>query len=57
MELVRVTEAAAMSCTKWYGRANPLEAENAACRSMKQRLDLLDIKGSIIACIYLLLLN
>ena len=47
--LVRVTEAAALSCVKWYGRANPLEATNAACNSMKIRLDLLDLKGKIIA--------
>ena len=49
LELVRTTEAAALSCSKWFGRGNPFEAVDAACNSIKQRLNFLNIKGTIVA--------
>lgn len=47
LDLIRVTEAAAIAGSAWIGSGNKLEADRAATNAMRERLDRIDIAGSI----------
>ncbi|MDO8582014.1 MAG: class II fructose-bisphosphatase [bacterium] len=48
LEFVRVTEAAAMAASKWLGRGDKNAADQAAVTAMRDRLNALDISGTIV---------
>lgn len=48
LELVRVTEAAAISCAKWYGRGDKIKADQAAVESMRSRFNSVDFAGKVV---------
>jgi fructose-1,6-bisphosphatase II len=48
MELVRVTEAAALSAGRWMGKGNKEMADQAAVDAMRHALDGVDMKGVVV---------
>ncbi|MBN1888351.1 MAG: class II fructose-bisphosphatase [Thermoflexales bacterium] len=48
LDLVRVTEAAALSAGRWMGLGKPDEADVAAAEAMRQALNTLDMDGCIV---------
>ncbi|MGH9196610.1 MAG: fructose-bisphosphatase class II, partial [Acidimicrobiia bacterium] len=48
LDLVRVTETAAMAAARWMGRGNKEAADQAAVDGMRAHLATLDIKGIVI---------
>lgn len=48
MELVRVTEAAALSAGRWMGKGNKEMADQAAVDAMRQALDGVDMNGVVV---------
>ncbi|MBX5458318.1 MAG: class II fructose-bisphosphatase [Thermogemmatispora sp.] len=48
MELVRVTEAAALSAGRWMGRGDKEKADQAAVDAMRQALDGVDMDGIVV---------
>lgn len=48
MELVRVTEAAALSAARWMGKGNKEMVDQAAVDAMRQALDGVDIAGKVV---------
>lgn len=48
LEIVRVTEAAALASARWMGRGNEKEADQAAVTAMRERLNDLDIQGTVV---------
>ncbi len=48
LEAVRVTEAAAISCSEWMGRGDEHAADQAAVDAMRQALNALDIDGTVV---------
>ena len=48
LEAVRVTEAAAIACSKWMGRGDEHAADQAAVDAMRQVLNALDIDGTVV---------
>lgn len=48
LELVRVTEAAAMAASQWMGRGDKLAADGAAVDAMRQVLDTVTMKGVVV---------
>lgn len=48
LEAVRVTEAAAISCSKWIGKGNGKAADQAAVDAMRRAFDLLHIDGTVV---------
>lgn len=48
MELVRVTEAAALSAGRWMGKGNKEMADQAAVDAMRQSLDGVDMNGVVV---------
>ncbi len=48
LELVRVTEAAALACGRWVGKGNKIAADEAATDAMRRTLDSLDISGTVV---------
>ena len=48
LELVRVTEAAAMAAAEWRGKGNEKAADDAAVQAMKSELDTIAIDGRIV---------
>tara|TARA_E500000178_G_scaffold249771_1_gene246375 strand:- start:1922 stop:2896 length:975 start_codon:yes stop_codon:yes gene_type:complete len=48
LEAVRVTEAAALSASKWIGLGNEKSADQAAVTAMRNSLNKLDIKGEVV---------
>ncbi|MEO8538279.1 MAG: class II fructose-bisphosphatase [bacterium] len=48
MELVRVTEAAAVAAARWMGRGDKIGADGAAVDAMRQMLDTVDMDGIIV---------
>jgi fructose-1,6-bisphosphatase II len=48
MELVRVTEAAALSAGRWMGRGDKEKADQAAVDAMRQALDGVDMDGVVV---------
>ena len=48
LEVVRVTEAAALSASKWMGRGDEKAADQAAVDSMRIALNGMDIEGTVV---------
>lgn len=48
MELVRVTEAAALSSARWMGRGNQDEADGAATSAMRTVFDTIPMQGTVV---------
>ncbi len=48
MEIVRVTEAAAMSSAKWIGKGKKNEADEAATTAMRQMFDTVQMDGVVV---------
>ncbi|OZM56761.1 fructose-bisphosphatase class II [Lottiidibacillus patelloidae] len=48
MELVRVTEAAALASAKWMGRGKKDEADDAATTAMRNVFDTIPMKGTVV---------
>lgn len=48
LEFVRITEAAALACSKWTGRGDGKAADQAAVDAMRKAFDSLDINGTIV---------
>ncbi|NJP37366.1 class II fructose-bisphosphatase [Alkalicoccus luteus] len=48
MELVRVTEAAALASARWMGRGQKDEADNAATEAMRDVFDTIPMKGTVV---------
>ena len=48
MELVRVTEAAALASGRWMGRGNNNGADNAATEAMRAVFDTIPIRGTVV---------
>ncbi len=48
LELVRVTEAAAIACARWMGRGKKNEADEAAVEAMRRAFDTVEIDGTVV---------
>ncbi len=48
LEMVRVTEAAALSCARWMGRGDSHGADQAAVDAMRNALNTMDIQGTVV---------
>ena len=48
LELVRVTEAAALSASRWMGRGKKNEADGAAVNAMRRAFDSVAISGTVV---------
>jgi fructose-1,6-bisphosphatase class II len=48
LELVRVTEAAALSCARWMGRGDAKGADQAAVDAMRRAFDGVEIRGTVV---------
>lgn len=48
LELVRVTEAAALACGRWVGKGNKMAADEAATNAMRRALGSMDINGTVV---------
>jgi fructose-1,6-bisphosphatase II / sedoheptulose-1,7-bisphosphatase len=48
LELVRVTEAAALAASRWMGRGNKNEADGAAVEAMRRAFDSVAISGTVV---------
>ena len=48
LELVRVTEAAALACGRWVGKGNKMAADEAATNAMRRTLDSVGIDGTVV---------
>jgi fructose-1,6-bisphosphatase II len=48
LELVRVTEAAALACGRWVGKGDKMAADDAATSAMRRTLDSVGINGTVV---------
>jgi fructose-1,6-bisphosphatase II / sedoheptulose-1,7-bisphosphatase len=48
LELVRVTEAAALACSRWMGLGNKNQADEAAVSAMRRAFDTVEIDGTVV---------
>ena len=48
LELVRVTESAALSCARWVGRGDKESADQAAVDAMRAMLDTVSMNGVVV---------
>ncbi len=48
LEMVRVTEAAALSCARWMGRGDPKGADQAAVDAMRRTLNSMNFDGTVV---------
>ena len=48
MELVRVTEAAALASARWMGRGDKESADGAATEAMRDVFDTIPMKGTVV---------
>ncbi len=48
LDLVRVTEAAALAAHRWMGRGNKIEADGAATEAMRRAFDTVAIEGTVV---------
>ena len=48
LELVRVTEAAALAASRWMGRGKKNEADGAAVEAMRRAFDHVAIDGTVV---------
>ena len=53
LELVRVTEAAAMAAGRWVGRGDKLGADGAAVNAMRTLISTVSMNGVVVAGIYM----
>ena len=48
LDLVRITEAAALACSRWMGRGDKNAADQAAVTAMRRSFDNVDIRGTVV---------
>ena len=48
LDLVRITEAAALECARWMGRGDKNAADQAAVTAMRKAFDNVDIRGTVV---------
>ena len=48
LEIVRVTEWAALNCARWMGRGQKMEADDAATTAMRRMFDTVQIDGTVV---------
>src|SRR5262249_21319971 len=48
LELVRITEEAALACARWMGRGDKNAADQAAVTAMRKAFDQVDIRGTVV---------
>ena len=48
LELIRVTESAALACGRWVGKGDKLAADQAATEAMRRTLEAIDISGTVV---------
>jgi len=48
LELVRVTEAAALNSARWLGKGNPDSADQAAVNAMRKTFDFINCNGTVV---------
>ena len=48
LELVRVTEAAALACGRWVGKGDKMAAEESDTEAMRRTLDSIEISGTVV---------
>jgi len=48
LEVVRVTEAAALACGRWVGKGDKIAADDAATEAMRRTLGTIDITGTVV---------
>ena len=48
LDLVRVTEAAALAAARWMGRGKKNEADGAAVEAMRKAFDQVEIDGTVV---------
>jgi fructose-1,6-bisphosphatase II len=48
LDLVRITEAAALACSRWMGRGDSNAADQAAVTAMRRAFDNVDIRGTVV---------
>lgn len=48
LELVRVTEAAALACGRWVGKGDKTAADRAATEAMRRSLESIEISGTVV---------
>jgi fructose-1,6-bisphosphatase II len=48
LDLVRITEAAALACARWMGRGDKNAADQAAVTAMRKAFDNVDIRGTVV---------
>src|SRR6187455_1002354 len=48
LDLVRITEAAALACARWMGRGDKNAADQAAVTAMRKAFDNIDIRGTVV---------
>jgi len=48
LELVRVSEAAALACGRWVGKGDKMSADDAATNAMRRTLDSIGINGTVV---------
>ncbi|MDP7180264.1 MAG: class II fructose-bisphosphatase [Candidatus Woesearchaeota archaeon] len=48
LEFVRVTEAAAIACSKWMGKGDKISADKAAVDAMRSRFNSVDFDGEVV---------
>lgn len=48
LELIRVTEAAALACGRWVGKGDKMSADGAATEAMRRTLESIDLNGTVV---------
>jgi len=48
LDLVRITESAALACSHWMGRGDAHNADQAAVTAMRQAFDAVDVRGTVV---------
>ncbi len=48
LEMVRVTEAAALSCARWVGKGDGINADQAAVNAMRKTFDVIQFDGTVV---------
>ncbi|MBS1717501.1 MAG: class II fructose-bisphosphatase [Armatimonadetes bacterium] len=48
VDFLRVTESAALACSRWVGKGDRNGADDAACTAMRRELGRIDMKGTIV---------
>jgi fructose-1,6-bisphosphatase II len=48
LDLVRITESAALACSRWMGRGDTNAADDAAVTAMRRAFDNVDIRGTVV---------